>query len=165
MEIPGVSWAPMLVQEHRSERGCTCWPAGPDWPFKDTLYVQGDCRDTWLPRPGGYQISQPMAEGKREERREDTLQSARPSIRPSVYLLQPVARQAGRKHCPAINECWLQAGRWPWPPAWKAGLYPANREGTGTSELGTWAPSIRPMDKQRAGAEAPLYTHRSLTLG
>ena len=43
----------------------------------------------------------------------------------------------------------------------RAGLYPANREGTGTSELGTWAPSIRPVDKQRAGAEVPLYTYRS----
>lgn len=117
--------------------------------------------DTWLPSPAGHQMSQPMAEGKGEERREDTLESPCPSIRPSACLLQPVARLAGRKHCPAINECWLQAGRCPWPPARKAGLYPANREGTGTSELGTWALSIRPVDKQRAGAEAPLYTHRS----
>lgn len=158
-----LSWARVLVQECGRERGCTCWPGEPDRPRKRLCRSKeaAGSRDTRLPGPAGHQMSQPTAEGKGEERREDALESPCPSIYPSVCLLQPVAHQAGRKHCPAINECWLQAGRPPRPPARKAGLYPANREGTGISELGTWALSIRSMDKQRAGAEAPLYTHRS----
>lgn len=61
--------------------------------------------------------------GKREAPRVST--SACPAVRLSAVACEWLAQQAGRKLCLAVNDCWLQAGHPPWPPARKGRTLPS----------------------------------------
>lgn len=79
----------------------------------------------------------------------------------AVCWLQPMDLQAGRKHCPAVNDHWLQAGRPPWPPARKGRTLPS-KSGRNWS-LWTW--DLGSIDKtsgqtEGRGQSSPLYTQK-----
>ena len=70
------------------------------------------CEEGRLPGVSRAQLSQPTAESKGEEGKERRHPS--PRVRPSVCLSTAASNlQAGRKHGPAVNDCWLQAGHPP----------------------------------------------------
>lgn len=74
----------------------------------------------------GYEAPQASrAKGKKGKREGTPSPHVCPPVHLSVYYSQWLIHQAGRKHCLAVNDSWLQAGRPPWPPARKGRTLPS----------------------------------------
>lgn len=130
MENPGVRWESVLVQKSVCECECVCWPGWARLAPKEDLYFEGSCREhrppPWLALFTGTQgCSDQQGQGEEGRERRHPESPCPCSVHLSVYCSRWLTHQAGRKHCLAVNDCWLQAGHPPWPPARKGRTLPS----------------------------------------